>query len=399
MKWPNEVQVTLPTRAQAAGNKLQLSAKGGPLVTECYEEEVPRFVGEEIAQRYGSLFSTLPHFRQTGQLTDTTSTYITRKNGKVETVLLFDRNGQQIVVLNELIQISTTEAHDFIAFVFTRYESISNIVFNAITTDLGGLHYPFQQFICAEDIVIGPLTTVDAYCSSLSKNIRKSIRRQANALRRSHPGFHFAILPRETVSEDLVRLIIGLHKARMADQQKISAYTDDECDWIVALASTLGVVSVLTIDGKVCAGTVCCKVGQGFHMLVCAHDPAYDLFGMGTLCCHRSICEYIARGGKQVHMLWGRHAYKTSLGATPRQFDRIAVYRSQADYWRNVDKVLFAAAAGYLREARLWLMNAEGQDTFKGRIATRLWRVLRQVKRRVIAVKQAGAEANNKPMK
>ena len=125
MKWPNEVQLTLPTRTRAAGNKLRLPAKGGRLVTECYEDEVPHFVGEEIAQHYGGLFSARPHFRQTGQLTDTTSTYITRKNGKVETVFLFDRNGRQVIVLNQLIQISKMEAHDFSAFVFSRSRSCS----------------------------------------------------------------------------------------------------------------------------------------------------------------------------------------------------------------------------------------------------------------------------------
>ena len=125
MKWPNEVQVTLPTRTRAAGNKLQLSAKARRLVTEYYEDEVPYFVSEEIAQHYGNLFSARPHFRQTGQLTDTTNTYITRKKGTVEILLLFDRNGQQVIVLNQLIQMSKMEAHDFSAFVFSRSRSCS----------------------------------------------------------------------------------------------------------------------------------------------------------------------------------------------------------------------------------------------------------------------------------
>ncbi|MBC7621905.1 MAG: GNAT family N-acetyltransferase [Aeromicrobium sp.] len=387
MKWPNEVQVTLPDQGRTTGNAPQLSAKAGHLVMECYEDEVPQFVDAEIARRYGSLFSTIPHFRQTGKLTATTSTYITRKNGNVETVLLFNRSEKQVMVLNELIPISKTEAGEFIAFVFARYGLVSNIVFNAITSDLRGLRYPYQQFLCAEDIVIGPLTNVDEYSASLSKNYRKSVRRCTNALLRSHPGYRFAILPPEAVSEDLVRQIIGFNKARMAEKEKMSAYTDEECDWIVALASKLGVVSVITIDGKVCAGTVCCQVGHGFHMLVSAHHPDYNQFGMGMLCCYRSICEYIERGGTQVHLLWGRHAYKTSLGATSRQFDRFAVYRSRVDYWRDADKLAPAAAAGYLREARLWLMNAEGQDNFKGRIVTTMWRVLRQIKQRVVAIK------------
>ena len=227
------------------------------------------------------------------------------------------------------------------------------------------------------------MKTVDEYCARLTKNTRKSIRRHTNALLRSHPGYHYAILLPEEVNEDLVRFIIGFNKARMARKEKISAYSDEECDWIVSLASAGGLVSVITIDGKVCAGAVGCKVAQDYHMLISAHDPAYDGFGMGILCCYLSICEYIERGGEQVHLLWGRHAYKASLGGTPRRFDRIAVYRSRVDYLRNFDKVVFAAASGYLREARLWLMNAEGQDNFKGRLATKLWSVLRRAKHRV----------------
>lgn len=388
MKWPNEVQVRRSTPAPD-GSLAQLFAPDDRLVKKCFEHEIPRFVETEIERRYGSLFSTLPHFRQTGKLTATTSAYIARKNGKVETLLLYDRSDKRVTVLNELIHLSKTEAREFIAFVFDRYASVNNIAFNAITADLGGLRYPFQRFFCAEDIVIGPLATVHEYSSSLTKNTRKSIRRHANALLRSHPSYRFPILPPEVVNKDLVRLIIGFNKARMADKEKISAYTDEECEWIIALSSTRGLVSVVTIDGKVCAGTVCCKAGHEYHMLITAHDSAYDQFGMGILCCYRTVCEYIQRGGKQVHLLWGRHAYKASLGGVPRQFDRITVYRNKVDYLRDFDKLGFAAAAGYIREARLWLMNVECRDTVKGRIATMLWRALRQEKQRITAIKSS----------
>jgi hypothetical protein len=387
MKWPNEVQVTLPAQARAPGGAAHFSARTDRIVTECYEHEVPQFVEAEIERRYGSLFSTLPHLRQTGKLSAATSTFVARKDGMLQTVLLFDRDDKRVSVLNELIQLSRTEVAEFIAFIFDRYASVSHIAFNAVTADLGGLQYPFQRFFCAEDLVVGPLETVDEYCASLTKNTRKSIRRHTNFLLRSHPGFRYAILPPEEVSEDLVRLIIGFNKARMADKEKISAYTEEEGDWICALVKTIGVVSVVTVDGVVCAGTVGCKVGRHYHMLVSAHDPQYDQFGMGILCCYRTICEYLERGGKQVHMLWGRHAYKSSMGAAPRRYDRIDVYRSRGAYLRDLDKVVRAAAAGCLRETRLWLMNAEGEDSFKGRVATRLWRILRRAKQRVSAVK------------
>ena len=146
MKWPNDVQVSLPTGARPAGIAAHLPARAGQLVTEYYEDEVPQFVEAEIERRYGSLFSTLPHFRQAGKLMSTTSTYLTRKDGKVATVMLFNRSSKRVTVLNELIHLSTTELCEFIVFVFARYASVSSIALNAIAADVGGLRHPFQRF-------------------------------------------------------------------------------------------------------------------------------------------------------------------------------------------------------------------------------------------------------------
>lgn len=387
MKWPNGMQVTLPTPAGPIGAAALAPAPGARFATECYENEVPQFVEAEIERRYGSLFSALPHLRQTGKLTAATSTYVTRKDGQVATVLLFARSDRRVTVLNELIHLSNEDVGEFIAFVFARYESVRNISFNAITADLRGLPYPFQRYFCAEDIVIAPINSVDDYSASLKKSTRKSIRRHGNLLLRAHPSYSYAVLPSQAVSEELVRHIIGFNKARMADKDRISAYTEEESDWVCALASARGLVGVVTIDGRVCAGAVCCNVAGRYFLLVTAHDPEYDQFGLGILCCYRTICECIERDGKEVHLLWGRHAYKASLCGVPRRFDRIAVYRSRGDYLRNLDKVVVAAASGCLREARLWLVNAEGQENLKGRIATRLWRFLRRAKRSVAAMK------------
>ena len=387
MKWPNEIQFSPPARPRQIGDASPLSARGDPVATACYENEVPQFVEAEMERCFGSLFSALPHLRQTGKLTATTSTYVTRKDGQVEIVLLFERSGERVTVLNELVHLSKKDVSEFIAFVFARYESVSNIAFNAIRADLSGLPYPFQRFFCAEDIVISPLTSVDAYSASLKKNTRKSIRRHSNLLLRSHPSYTYTVLPSEAVSEEMVRQIIGFNRARMADKEKVSAYTDAESEWVCALASARGLVGVVTIEGRVCAGAVCCNVAGRYFMLVTAHDPEYDQFGLGILCCYRTICECIERDGKEVHLLWGRHAYKASLCGVPQRFDRIAIYRSRGDYLRNFDKVVFAAATGYLREARLWLVNAEGQENLKGRIATKLWSFLRRAKRSVIAMK------------
>lgn len=357
------------------------------VVTTCHENEVPQFVEAEIERRYGSLFAALPHLRHSGKLSATTCTYVTRRNGRTETLLLFDRRGSSVAVLNELIHLADHEIAAFVAFIFARYDSVREISFNAITADLAGLAYPVQRYFCAEDIVIAPLTNVDDYSARLKKSTRKSIRRHSNALLRAHPAYQFTVLPSSEVSADLVRQIIGFNKARMADKDRISAYTDAESEWVTALAGARGMAGVLTIDGQVCAGSICCNIGGRYSLLVSAHDPGYDQFGLGFLCCYRTICECIGRNGSEVHLLWGRHEYKASLCGVPQRFDRISVYRNRIAYLRKFDKVIGAAAAGLLREARLWLVNAEGQDSRTGRMADKLWRFLRHAKRAVKAIR------------
>lgn len=346
----------------------------------CHEHTIPAFVEDQIEQRYGSLFSALPHLRQTGKLGATTSTYVQHKDGLVQTLLLFDRNDRQVNVLNELICLSGDEVATFAAFVFVRYPSVSTISLNAVSTDLARLPYPSQRYFCSEDIVIAPLSDLADYTQRLKKSTRKSIRRHGNALLRAWPSATFNVLSAQAITAPLVRQIIGFNKARMANKERVSAYTETESEWIVAMARARGVAITVTIDGRLCGGAVCCNIGGRFFLLVTAHDPEFDQFGLGMLCSHRVVSECIARGATEVHLLWGRLPYKTDLGGVPRRFDRITIYRSHAAWLRCIDKATVAAITGLARELRLWLMNAEGQPTVQGRLASLLWRCARRAK-------------------
>jgi len=369
-----------------AANDVSLGIDGNATRTVCFDNTIPAFVEAAIERCYGSLFATLPHLRHTGKLTATTSTYVQYVDGKVRALLLFDQHDRQITVLNELIQLSKQEIAAFVAFVFARYVTIAAVSFNAVRADLTGLDHPVQRYFCSEDIVVSSLVNLNDYTERMKKSTRKSIRRHGNALLRAHPAATFNILSAPDIDDALVRKIIGFNKARMANKDRVSAYTVEESRWITALASTRGMAMIVTIDEQVCAGAVCCQVGNSFFMLVAAHDPAYDQFGMGMLCSYRAVCACIARDATAVHFLWGRLAYKTSLGGTPQRFDRITVYRNRMAYLRHLKQAMFAAVNGLMREMRLYLLNAEGEPTARGRIADLVWRWARRLKRAVGSV-------------
>lgn len=356
--------------------------------TACYENAVPSFVEVEIEKRYGSLFATLPHFRHTEKLLASTSTYVAHVDGRLETLLLFNRSHNHIIVLNELIYLPKQEVAAFATFIFKRYTDVNTISFNAVRTEFEGLAYPAQGYFCSEDIVISSLTDLVDYTARLKSSTRKNIRRHGNALLRTHSSFAFTVLSARGIDQPLVQQIIQFNKARMANKDRVSAYTDDESQWITALASARGLAGIITIDGKICAGAICCDICSNCFILVTAHDPAYDQFGLGMLCSYWTICECIARDGKAVHLLWGRLPYKFDLSGVPQRFDRVTVYRSYVACLRHLDKILAASATGLVREARWRLLDAKGQHTFGGRCAGLMWSLARPTKRFVNAIRR-----------
>lgn len=101
-------------------------------------------------------------------------------------------------------------------------------------------------------------------------------------------------------------------------------------------------LSLLRLDGRICAGTINFRAGDNYFLEVIAHDPAYNDYRLGTLCCYLTICECIAREGKEYHFLWGAHDYKFRLLGVQRELDHLTIYRSRRHallyprtVWRN----------------------------------------------------------------
>lgn len=358
----------------------------GEMTTACYENHVPQFVAAELDKRYGSLFSSLRHFELRGRLTNRTSTYVTRRGSQVHTILLFEIDNGKLKVLNELIRITEEEIRCFADHVFSSYKSVRAISFHAVQTCLERFSYPHQRFYCAEDIVISLHDRADAYLRSLSKNMRRNLRRYSDALMHSHPSYAYRVVPENEVDDHLIRSIIDFNKERMADKNKTFALNAEDSEWIIALTKACGLVGVVTINGRICAGAVCCRVAGNYYMQVIGHDPRYNEFSLGTLCCYRTIRECIDRGGKQLHFLWGRLDYKYALLGVQQEYDQLDIYRSHVHVMRDAKAVAKTALTGYMREAKFWLLGCERRNDVKSRAATRLLNLLRWSKRTAVTL-------------
>ncbi|WP_158597857.1 GNAT family N-acetyltransferase [Noviherbaspirillum saxi] len=311
----------------------------------------------DLERLYQSLYSTLAHHRAYGGLQPSVNTYVARKNGRPLAILLLRREKDTVRVLNEQIRLDEEELSRFARYIFDTFDDVNVIVLHAVEVRLQRLDFPCQQFHCTEDIVLDLPDSTDAYRGSLGKSTRSYIQRYQNKLRRDFPGMHYAVHAGEEIDEAQVRSIIELNRARMADKNRTSYIDDLEAERIVHFARRYGLMSVMSIDGRVCAGAISFRIGDNYFLKVIAHDPAYNDYRLGTLCCYLTICECIARGGKEYHFLWGRYEYKYRLLGVQRDLDHVTLYRSHLQMGLNGRQALGNACKGTVLRARSWVLQ------------------------------------------
>ena len=336
-------------------------------VISVYEDEVPPFVAAEMELLYENIFSSVVKVTLDGN--KKVSAYVVHKDGKVVTVFLFRRKKGLVEVLNEVMAIDDDDICRFADTIFSSYATATVISFHAVRSAIRMLPYRYQSFNCLEDIVLTLPATPQDYFSSLGKNMRASITRYTKKLEKNFPSFSYQVDTKADVSEQDVRDIIRLSSARMRVKNQVSLHDETKTAQLIQLVKMHGLLAVARIDGRVCAGVICSRFGANYFMHVIAHDPQYDEFRLGKLCCYRSICECIKRGGKEFHFLWGRYEYKYRLLGVQRELEHVAVYRSGAQLLLNCNMVFKNAFKGYGRQLKRWVLDPRRARTFIARLA------------------------------
>jgi hypothetical protein len=353
----------------------------------CYENEVPSFVEAELEKLYGNVFSLLEQFRTYSGSDVPFNAYVARRGQEITTILLFTRRGSKLRVANEVIALDPQEISDFANYIFRTYPSIQVIEFHAIHTELDRLDYPFQSYDCLEDIVLELPATENEYQSQLGKNTRRNLKRYSERLYKDHPSFEFEVYEKKQIKDEYIHAIVRLNKARMAEKNKESIIDDPETARIIHMVKAYGMVGVARINNVICAGTISYRVGENYFLSVLAHEPQYDPYWIGILCCYKTIRECIARGGKEFHFLWGRYDYKFTLLAKLRALNHIVIYRSRFHYLINAATVFRVVLAGKRREFQLLMHETKHhhQHDFWTRALVGLIRSARGIKRMVLA--------------
>jgi hypothetical protein len=366
-------QMRHPMSAQysAADDCLAITdAPAGVRIT-IYENVVPPFVESAIEQLYQNLYASLVWLKIRG-IAERLSTYVVTDNGRPLAILLFRIDGTRAVVINNVIEVREAEIGRFASAVFTRFGRISVISFKTIETDLRQLEFPYRRFNTSENIVLTLPRSSDDYIAALGKNTRKNVRYYLNRVKRFFPSFEYKLLERETVEASQVIEILRLKNNRMP-----GAMEDAETRRILALVAARGMVGIITIDGKICAGSIGYRIGNHTFGSVLAHDLQYDGYWIGMLCCFLTICESIGRGCREYHFLWGPDDYKFRMLGAQRDLDDVVVYRSARHVVLNPVVACTSIATRYTRVLRLRLRETGKPEHRIGKMMAALvqWRL------------------------
>ncbi|HEY0844684.1 MAG TPA: GNAT family N-acetyltransferase [Noviherbaspirillum sp.] len=346
---------------------------------QCYENDIPPFIGSALERLYGNLFSSLAYYRAFGGA-DNASAYVVREGKTIVCAWLYRRYRNTVRVINEGIHLDQDDVTRFVSYIFARYPQVNVISFHAVRPNMVELPMPYQRFNCLEDMVLTLPASADAYTGSLGRSTRSYIHRYLNKLKRDFPSFCFRVATAADIGEETIREIIEFNRKRMAIKGKASINDDDMVHRIIQLAGECGMVGMIMLDGRVCAGSVNYRVGDNYFLETLAHDPEYDDYRLGTLCCYLTICECIARGGHEYHFLWGQDEYKARLLGVQRDLDDLVIYRSHWHMLFYGRLVMQHVANGFVRRLRIWVRAERRKDSLGGRLVNRLWRLVRGVR-------------------
>ncbi|WP_292936642.1 GNAT family N-acetyltransferase [Noviherbaspirillum sp.] len=326
-----------------------------------HENEVPPHVGPELDRLYGTLYSSLTYFHACASLAGV-STYIARRNRVPTAVFLYRREGTRLYVVNEGMRLEAAEVERFAHHMFAGSDPVDMIILHAVQMESRGVPLLQQRFFCAEDFIVTLPSTPQDYLARLGSSTRKNLKRHRNRVERDFPSFRHCIVERGDVDERLIREIIELSRARIAGKGISFGIDEDETRNIIKLVQRSGAVLLATIDGRLCGGTIMYRIGKNWISRVNAHDPAYDDYRLGMLCCYLAICNAIESGAEHFHLGHSWYEYKTALLGELQAFDHITLYRSRGALLRHAGTATRTACKGYALQANRWIVHRAATD-------------------------------------
>lgn len=322
---------------------------------EFHQWPLPGYVWPGLERRYHSIFCSEPLLRLHDALTHRIEAWTLRRDGCIAALILFERVGRGVRVINEVFDLPAEDLDAFADAVFERYPSLTVMQVNAASLRGRPMRHPCLVAPRSDDYVLDLPDSEDAWLASLSAQTREKIRYHWRRAQRRQPSLRFRTFAAASIDDAQLRAVIGFNRARMQAKGRRFGMDDEDQRRLCALMRERGQLSVIEIDGVVRAGLLCTLAGDDIAMHVIAHDPAFDDLRLGFLCCVMTVQDAIAQGRQRFHFLWGHYDYKTRLGGKPVALTQLLLLRARRHALRHPWRLTtfgLAVLRGWLRSLR-----------------------------------------------
>ena len=307
------------------------------LTCEIHEHAVPSFVAAALDRLYGSMYASWRHLQLCEADRPLPHAWVAWHQGEVAAALLFRIEPSRVLVLTEMMTIDASMVDAFCRTVYGRYPQASMIVLNAV--HVSGCQgnwqrsWPALSYVYSEDFVIDLPANVDAYRALLGKSTRKTIKGYGNRIERELPDLRWECCDARNMSlleqRSLVRTLQRFKRDSMQKRGKQAAIDRRDTARLLLLARDGGMFGIARVHGRIVAGSLACRFGDHYVMLLSAADPALAHLRLGFLACYWSVCDCISRQASACHLLWGRYDYKVQLLGRLMELHKIQIHRSR----------------------------------------------------------------------
>lgn len=311
------------------------------LAAEFHRWPLPGYIWPALHGLYQSIFCSEPHLRHHDSLRPDIQAWVARSNGGITGLILFQVKGRVARVINEMHALDAAQLNQFAQALFREYTPVDTICLHALRIEGDGLSLPLLHTEFSEDYVLSLPDSAEAWKASLSSQTREKIRYHYRRSCRRQPDLSFRQIQGSDMSDAQFDRLLQLSQARMAHKGRSFNMGAREAHCLRAMIRECGQLSVIEIQGEICAGLLCTRLEKSIFMHVIAHDPRHDDLRLGFLCCALTIEAAIASRAERFHFLWGFYDYKTRLGGQRQSLHRALVFRS---WWHGLAHPLLLGA-------------------------------------------------------
>ena len=342
-----------------------------PLSAHFYEKEIPPFVEKQLETLYQSIYCSVARIRLYEPVNDL-MTFIATAGSEIKILILFRINGEVVKVVNQQVRFSKDDLSYFSHQIFAKYATINRIDFYALdcSIDSSAFGFLYQQVPEVEENVIVLPANTEKYLQMLSSKTRNGIIKSIKKTISTYPSYCFDVFEHDQITLDHIKILARLADLRMEFKHRCSYFRPGAIETLARLAQTHGYLSIITINGEICAANLCFIVGTRHFGHVIAHDPCYNAYSLGLQINLQTIMYGISRGAKEFWMMGGGAQEKSRFQAHSVVLNSIFIYRSKKSalrHWPTYIRIEKKKTAFLMKKA---LVETSLQENLTGQVAT-----------------------------